>query len=78
MTAKHIPNNIDTLWSVTSNTTPNLASHTSDQKALGEEMRCTTNDAANLKVKSASYVVFIYSDTPAGVNDYRTDHLLNS
>lgn len=37
-----------------------------------------TIDVVNLKVKSASYAVFVYTDTPAGINDYCTDHLLNS
>lgn len=49
----HIPNNIDTLWSVSSNTTPNLKSHIWDfkKKSLGGDMQRRTN---GVKVKNTS------------------------
>lgn len=57
----------------------NLAGHVLDQKKHSEkEIQWRTTDVVNLKVKGASYVVFVYTDTPAGINDYCTDHLLNS
>lgn len=46
-------------------------------EALGEGKQCRTNDI-NLKARTCSYLVFIYSDTPAGMNTYCTGRLLNS
>ena len=78
---RHIPYNIDTLWSVYLLTQPQISSDTNQIRGARGERRGRGRGGgdANLKVRNCSYLVFIYSPIPLlGGNNYSTGRPQNS